>query len=153
MEKDKNLIPSLPKGFRDRWGKELALKKKILNIIEDTFIKYGFVPLETPPMEISSNIGSFLANDEENQMSDVFSFKDEKESLTLRYDMSAPLARFVAQNYRDLVFPFKRYAYGDVFRREKPDNARYRSFMQFDADIIGNVNEAQADGELSLIHI
>ena len=62
--------------------------------------------------------------------------------------MSAPLARFVAQNYRDLVFPFKRYAYGDVFRREKPDNARYRSFMQFDADIIGNVNEAQADGEI-----
>ena len=99
-------------------------------------------------MEISSNIGSFLANDKENPMSDVFSFSDEKESLTLRYDMSAPLARFVAQNYRDLVFPFKRYAYGDVFRREKPDNARYRSFMQFDADIIGNVNEAQADGEI-----
>ena len=148
MEKDKNLIPSLPKGFRDRWGEELALKKKILNKVEDTFIKYGFVPLETPPMEISSNIGSFLANDEENPMSDVFTFNDDKESLTLRYDMSAPLARFVAQNYRDLVFPFKRYAYGDVFRREKPDNARYRSFMQFDADIIGNVNEAQADGEI-----
>ena len=148
MEKDINLIPSLPKGFRDRWGKELALKKKILNIIEDNFIKYGFVPIETPPMEISSNIGSFIANDEDNPMSDVFSFSDEKESLTLRYDMSAPLARFVAQNYRDLVFPFKRYAYGDVFRREKPDSARYRSFMQFDADIIGNVNEAQADGEI-----
>ena len=148
MEKDINLIPSLPKGFRDRWGKELALKKKILNIIEDNFIKYGFVPIETPPMEISSNIGSFIANDKDNPMSDVFSFSDEKESLTLRYDMSAPLARFVAQNYRDLVFPFKRYAYGDVFRREKPDSARYRSFMQFDADIIGNVNEAQADGEI-----
>ena len=148
MKKDKKLIPSLPKGFRDRWGKELALKKKILSIVEKTFIKYGFVPLETPPMEISSNIGSFLTNDKENPMSDVFSFSDEKESLTLRYDMSAPLARFVAQNYRDLVFPFKRYAYGDVFRREKPDNARYRSFMQFDADIIGNVNESQADGEI-----
>ena len=74
-----------------------------------------------------------------NPMSDVFSFKDDKESLTLRYDMSAPLARFVAQNYRDLTFPYKRYTYGDVFRREKPDSARYRSFMQFDADIIGNV--------------
>ncbi len=148
MEKDKNLIPSLPKGFRDRWGEELALKKKILSIVEKTFIKYGFVPLETPPMEISSNIGSFLANDKENPMSGVFSFSDEKESLTLRYDMSAPLARFVAQNYRDLVFPFKRYACGDVFRREKPDNARYRSFTQFDADIIGNVDEAQADGEI-----
>jgi histidyl-tRNA synthetase len=62
--------------------------------------------------------------------------------------MSAPLARFVAQNYRDLTFPYKRYTYGDVFRREKPDSARYRSFMQFDADIIGNVNEAQADAEI-----
>ena len=106
------------------------------------------MPLETPPMEISSNIGSFLTNEEENPMSDVFTFNDDKESLTLRYDMSAPLARFVAQNYRDLVFPFKRYAYGDVFRKRETDNARYRSFMQFDADIIGNVNEAQADGEI-----
>ena len=148
MKKENNLIPSLPKGFKDRWGQELALKKKILKIIEANFIKYGFLPLETSPMEISENIGSFLADDESNPMSDVFSFKDDKESLTLRYDMSAPLARFVAQNYRDLTFPYKRYTYGDVFRREKPDSARYRSFMQFDADIIGNVNEAQADAEI-----
>ena len=148
MKKENNLTPSLPKGFKDRWGKELALKKKILKIIEANFTKYGFLPLETSPMEISENIGSFLSDDEANLMSDVFSFKDEKESLTLRYDMSAPLARFVAQNYRDLTFPYKRYTYGDVFRREKPDSARYRSFMQFDADIIGNVNEAQADAEI-----
>jgi len=148
MKKDNKLIPSLPKGFKDRWGKELALKKKLLKIIEANFIKYGFLPLETSPMEISENIGSFLADDEANPMSDVFSFKDDKESLTLRYDMSAPLARFIAQNYRDLTFPYKRYTYGDVFRREKPDSARYRSFMQFDADIIGNVNEAQADAEI-----
>jgi len=148
MKKENNLIPSLPKGFKDRWGKELALKKKLLKIIEANFTKYGFLPLETSPMEISENIGSFLADDDTNPMSDVFSFKDEKESLTLRYDMSAPLARFVAQNYRDLTFPYKRYTYGDVFRREKPDSARYRSFMQFDADIIGNVNEAQADAEI-----
>ncbi len=149
MKKENNLIPRLPKGFKDRWGKELALKKKILKIIEANFTKYGFLPLETSPMEISENIGSFLADDEANPiMSDVFSFKDDKESLTLRYDMSAPLARFVAQNYRDLTFPYKRYTFGDVFRREKPDSARYRSFMQFDADIIGNVNEAQADAEI-----
>ena len=148
MKKENNLIPSLPKGFKDRWGKELALKKKLLKIIEANFTKYGFLPLETSPMEISENIGSFLADDDANPMSDVFTFNDEKESLTLRYDMSAPLARFVAQNYRDLTFPYKRYTYGDVFRREKPDSARYRSFMQFDADIIGNVNEAQADAEI-----
>jgi len=148
MKKENNLIPSLPKGFKDRWGKELALKKKLLKIIEANFTKYGFLPLETSPMEISENIGSFLADDDANPMSDVFTFKDDKESLTLRYDMSAPLARFVAQNYRDLTFPYKRYTFGDVFRREKPDSARYRSFTQFDADIIGNVNEAQADAEI-----
>ena len=148
MKKEKNLIPSLPKGFKDRWGKELALKKKLLKIIEANFLKYGFLPLETSPMEISENIGSFLADDDANPMSDVFTFKDDKESLTLRYDMSAPLARFVAQNYRDLTFPYKRYTFGDVYRREKPDSARYRSFMQFDADIVGNVNEAQADAEI-----
>ncbi len=148
MEKQNKLIPSLAKGFKDRWGKELALKKKIINTIEQVFINYGFEPLETPPFEKSENIGSFLANDETNPMSDVFLFKDEKESLTLRYDLSAPLSRFVAQNFRDLVFPYKRYAYGDVFRQEKADSARFRSFTQFDSDIIGDANEAQVDGEI-----
>ena len=148
MTDEKKLTPNLPKGFKDRWGKELALKKKLLKIIEANFINYGFIPLETSPMEITKNIGSFLANDESNPMSDVFTFEDDKESLTLRYDMSAPLARFVAQNFRDLAFPFKRYVYGDVFRREKPDSSRFRAFAQFYADIIGNVNEAQADSEI-----
>jgi len=148
MEKQNKLIPNLAKGFKDRWGKELALKKKIINTIEQVFINYGFEPLETPPFEKSENIGSFLGGDETNPMSDVFSFKDEKESLTLRYDLSAPLSRFIAQNFRDLVFPFKRYAYGEVFRQEKADSARFRSFTQFDVDIIGDVNESQVDAEI-----
>ena len=66
-------------------------------------------------------------------MSDVFSFKDEKEELTLRYDLSAPLSRFIAQNYMDLVFPFKRFACGDVFRQDKADVTRFRSFTQIPA--------------------
>ena len=148
MEKQNKLIPSLAKGFKDRWGSELVLKKKLINAIEQVFINYGFEPLETPPFEKSENIGSFLANDETNPMSDVFLFKDEKESLTLRYDLSAPLSRFVAQNFRDLVFPYKRYAYGDVFRQEKADSARFRSFTQFDSDIIGDANEAEVDAEI-----
>ena len=152
MNKENKLVPGLPSGFEDRWGKKVLLKKKLLYAIEKNFIKFGAEALETPSFEISENIGSFLAEDDANPMSDVFTFKDDKESLTLRYDMSAPLARFVAQNYRDLTFPYKRYTFGDVFRREKPDSARYRSFTQFDADIIGNVNESQADA-LSLIHI
>ena len=148
MNKEKKLQASLPKGFKDRWGDELNLKNKLVDTIKDVFINYSFEQLETPEFEKSENIGSFLAEDETNPMSDVFSFVNEKESLTLRYDLSAPLARFCAENFRDLVFPYKRFAYGNVFRQEKADSARFRSFAQLDADIIGDVNPSQADAEI-----
>ena len=148
MNKENKLQASLPKGFKDRWGDELALKNKLVDTIKEVFINYSFEQLETPEFEKSINIGSFLAEDESNPMSDVFSFINEKESLTLRYDLSAPLARFCAENYRDLVFPYKRFAYGNVFRQEKADSARYRAFAQLDADIIGDANPSQADSEI-----
>ena len=148
MNKENKLQASLPKGFKDRWGDELALKNKLVDTIKEVFINYSFEQLETPEFEKSVNIGSFLAEDESNPMSDVFSFVNEKESLTLRYDLSAPLARFCAENFRDLVFPYKRFAYGNVFRQEKADSARYRAFGQLDADIIGDANPSQADAEI-----
>ena len=148
MNKEKKLQASLPKGFKDRWGEELNIKNKLVDTIKDVFINYSFEQLETPEFEKSENIGSFLAEDESNPMSDVFSFINEKESLTLRYDLSAPLARFCAENFRDLVFPYKRFAYGNVFRQDKADSARYRAFSQLDADIIGDANPSQADAEI-----
>ena len=148
MNKENKLIPGLPIGFEDRWNKKLALKKKLINIIENNFIKFGFEPLETPSFEISENIGSFLADDDDNSMSDVFSFKDGEKNITLRYDLSSPLARFVAQNNQELALPYKRYAIQNVFRNEKAGNARYREFTQADCDIVGNVNPAQANAEL-----
>ncbi|MDA7552389.1 ATP phosphoribosyltransferase regulatory subunit, partial [Candidatus Pelagibacter sp.] len=148
MNKENKLIPGLPSGFEDRWNKKLLLKKKIIKVIENNFVKYGFDPLETPSFEISENIGSFLTNDESNSMSDVFSFKDGEKQITLRYDLSSPLARFVAQNNQELTMPYKRYQIGDVWRNEKAGNGRYRSFLQCDADIVGNVNPAQANAEL-----
>ena len=148
MKKEEKLIPDLPSGFEDRWNKKLAVKKKLINSIEANFLKYGFTPLETPSFEKSINIGSFLADDEANPMSDVFSFIGDNEQITLRYDLSSPLSRFVAQNYRDLAFPFKRYAIGNVWRNEKSGNARYREFTQADIDIIGNTNKAQSDSEI-----
>ena len=148
MKKEEKLIPDLPSGFEDRWNKKLAVKKKLINSIEANFLKYGFAPLETPSFEKSINIGSFLADDEANPMSDVFSFKDYNDQITLRYDLSSPLSRFVAQNYRDLAFPFKRYAIGNVWRNEKSGNARYREFTQADVDIIGNTNKSQSDSEI-----
>jgi histidyl-tRNA synthetase len=148
MNKENKLVPGLPAGFEDRWNKKLFLKKKLISIIENNFIKFGFEPLETPSFEISENIGSFLADDDSNPMSDVFSFKDGEKNITLRYDLSSPLARFVAQNNQELPLPYKRYAIQNVFRNEKAGNARYREFTQADCDIVGNVNPAQANAEL-----
>ena len=148
MNKENKLIPGLPPGFEDRWNKKLLLKKKLLKAIESNFVKFGFDPLETPSFEISENIGSFLAEDDSNPMSNVFSFQDGKKNITLRYDLSSPLARFVAQNNQELPPIYKRYAIQNVFRNEKAGNARYREFTQADCDIIGNVNPAQANAEL-----
>jgi len=148
MNKENKLIPELPSGFEDRWNKKLSLKKKLIRAIETNFIKYGFDPLETPSFEISENIGSFLTDDDSNPMSDVFLFEDGDKNITLRYDLSSPLARFVAQNNQELPSIYKRYAIQNVFRNEKAGNARYREFTQADCDIVGNVNPAQANAEL-----
>ena len=148
MKKENKLIPGLPSGFEDRWDKKLLLKKKLLSAIENVFIKFGAEPLETPSFENSENIGSFLAEDETNPMSDVFSFKDGDKNITLRYDLSSPLARFVAQNNQELPSIYKRYAIQNVFRNEKAGNGRYREFLQADFDIVGNVNSSQANAEL-----
>ena len=148
MSEKNKLIPGLPSGFEDRWNKKLILKKRLLKVIEKNFSRYGFDPLETPSFEISENIGSFLAEDDSNPMSDVFTFNDGDKNITLRYDLSSPLARFVAQNNQELPSIYKRYAIQNVFRNEKAGNARYREFTQADCDIVGNVSPAQANSEL-----
>ncbi len=148
MDKENKLVPGLPSGFEDRWSNKLLIKKKLVKAIEKNFIKFGAEPLETPSFEISENIGSFLAEDDTNPMSDVFSFEDGEKNITLRYDLSSPLARFVAQNNQELPPIFKRYQIQNVFRNEKAGNGRYREFMQADFDIIGNVDPAQANAEL-----
>ncbi len=148
MNKEKKLVPGLPSGFEDRWGEKLLLKKKLLQAIEKNFIKFGAEALETPSFEIAENIGSFLAEDDASPLSDVFSFKDGDKNITLRYDLSSPLARFYAQNNQELPSIFKRYQIQNVFRNEKAGNGRYREFMQADFDIVGNVNPAQANAEL-----
>ena len=148
MDKENKLVPGLPSGFEDRWSNKLLLKKKLVKAIEKNFIKFGAEALETPSFEISENIGSFLAEDDTNPMSGVFSFEDGEKNITLRYDLSSPLARFVAQNNQELPSIFKRYQIQNVFRNEKAGNGRYREFMQADFDIVGNVDPAQANAEL-----
>jgi histidyl-tRNA synthetase len=151
MAKEKKLKPSkeLPLGFVDRQEKELLTRDLIISNIKEVMIKYGFQYLETPSFEYTDSIGKFLP-DKERPDEGVFSFKDEKNWLSLRYDLTAPLARYVAKNYLEIPKPFKRYQLGTVWRNEKPGPGRYREFLQFDADYVGTKN-LQADAELCVL--
>jgi len=151
MSKEKNLKPSkeLPLGFVDRQEKELLIRDFVISNIKEVMIKYGFQYLETPSFEYTDSIGKFLP-DKERPDEGVFSFKDEKKWLSLRYDLTAPLARYVAKNYLELPKPFKRYQLGTVWRNEKPGPGRFREFLQFDADYVGTKN-LQADAELCVL--
>ena len=149
--KVKKTTPSkeLPLGFVDRQEKELLIRDFVISNIKEVMIKYGFQYLETPSFEYSDSIGKFLP-DKERPDSGVFSFKDENKWMSLRYDLTAPLARYVAKNYLEIPKPFKRYQLGAVWRNEKPGPGRYREFLQFDADYVGTKN-LQADAELCVL--
>jgi len=136
-------------GFVDRQEKELLVRDFIISNIKKVMIKYGFQYLETPSFEYSDSIGKFLP-DKERPDEGVFSFQDEKKWLSLRYDLTAPLARYVAKNYLEIPKPFKRYQLGTVWRNEKPGPGRFREFLQFDADFVGTKN-LQADAELCVM--
>tara|TARA_Y100000768_G_scaffold274845_1_gene210519 strand:- start:2012 stop:3400 length:1389 start_codon:yes stop_codon:yes gene_type:complete len=151
MEKEKRLTPGLPKGFQDRWDQTLFLKKELLRIIEKNFIKFGYSPLETSPMQLSSIIGNTLSEDEENPMSDIYAYSDDGTNVSLRYDLSQGFLNFYKQNYMNLPNPIKRYEIGTVFRREKPGSNRYKSFDQCDVDVIGNFDAKQANADLCSI--
>ena len=151
MTKEKNNKPSkeLPLGFVDRKERELLVRDFIISNIKEVMIKYGFRYLETPSFEYSDSIGKFLP-DKDRPDEGVFSFKDENKWLSLRYDLTAPLARYVAKNFLEIPKPFKRYQLGTVWRNEKPGPGRFREFLQFDADFVGT-NNLQADAELCVM--
>jgi histidyl-tRNA synthetase len=151
MTKEKKIKPSkeLPLGFVDRQEKELLVRDFIISNIKEVMIKYGFQYLETPSFEYSDSIGKFLP-DKDRPDEGVFSFKDENKWLSLRYDLTAPLARYVAKNYLEISKPFKRFQLGTVWRNEKPGPGRFREFLQFDADFVGT-KSSQADAELCVM--
>ena len=151
MEKEKKFKPSkeLPLGLVDRQEKELLTRDFIISNIKEVMIKYGFQYLETPSFEYAESIGKYLP-DKDRPDQGVFSFQDEQNWLSLRYDLTAPLARYVAKNYLEIPKPFKRYQLGTVWRNEKPGPGRFREFLQFDADYVGTKN-LQADAELCVL--
>ncbi len=148
---NKLLEAGLPRGFEDSFGESLLIEKELKRIIEENFLRYGYQEIKTSPFEYSENIGAFLADDLNNSSSDIFTFNDKDKKISLRYDLSAPLSRFISERYLELAFPFKRYQISEVYRNEtsKTGRGRYRSFIQADFDQIfaGEVSP-QANAEI-----
>ena len=140
----------LPRGFRDRGAAEIARERAVLDKIRAVYESYGFEQLETPAFEYTDALGKFLP-DVDRPNEGVFSLKDDDDQwMSLRYDLTAPLARYVAENFQHLPKPFRRYAMGSVWRNEKPGPGRFREFTQFDADTVGS-NSPSADAELLMM--
>jgi histidyl-tRNA synthetase len=140
----------LPRGFADRGAADLAATNRMLEAIRETYELYGFEAVETPFVEYTDALGKFLP-DQDRPNEGVFSFQDDDEQwLSLRYDLTAPLARYVAENFDALPKPYRSYRAGWVFRNEKPGPGRFRQFMQFDADTVGSASVA-ADAEMCMM--
>jgi len=136
-----------PRGFVDRRARDLAAERKILAAVSAVYERYGFEPLDTGAFEYADALGKFLP-DADRPNEGVFALQDDDEQwLALRYDLTAPLARFAAQNWETLPKPFRRYAYGPVWRNEKPGPGRFREFVQCDADTVGSARP-EADAEI-----
>ena len=140
----------LPKGLQDISAQEIRAAEAMLATIRGVFERYGFEPLDTPAIEYTNTLGKFLPDlDRPNE--GVFSFQDDDEQwLSLRYDLTAPLARYVAENFQSLPKPIRRYQVGHVWRNEKPGPGRFRQFTQFDADTVG-ASSIAADAEFCML--
>src|SRR3954462_2292236 len=140
----------LPRGFADRGPADLAATHRMLEAIREVYALYGFEAVATPFVEYTEALGKFLP-DQDRPNEGVFSFQDDDEQwMSLRYDLTAPLARYVAENFDALPKPYRSYRFGYVYRNEKPGPGRFRQFMQFDADTVGSSSMA-ADAEVCMM--
>jgi histidyl-tRNA synthetase len=140
----------LPRGFVDRTPDDIRVVDKMMAEIRNVYELYGFEPVETPLIEYTDALGKFLP-DQDRPGEGVFSFQDDDEQwMSLRYDLTAPLARYVAENFERLAKPYRSYRAGWVLRNEKPGPGRFRQFMQFDADTVGTPGVA-ADAEICMM--
>ena len=149
-KKPQKLRARLPRGLEDRGPAAIAATRQMAEKIREVFERYGFEPVETPAMEFTDALGKFLP-DQDRPNEGVFSFQDDDEQwISLRYDLTAPLARYVAENFQNLALPYRSYRSGYVYRNEKPGPGRFRQFMQFDADTVGSASPA-ADAEMCMM--
>lgn len=136
-----------PRGFNDRRARDLTAERQILAKVSEVYERYGFEAFDTGALEYADALGKFLP-DADRPNEGVFALQDDDEQwMALRYDLTAPLARFVAQNWETLPKPFRRYAFGTVWRNEKPGPGRFREFTQCDADTVGS-SRPEADAEI-----
>jgi histidyl-tRNA synthetase len=149
-KKPQKLRARLPRGLEDRGPAAIAATRAMTDKIREVYERYGFEPVETPAMEYTDALGKFLP-DQDRPNEGVFSFQDDDEQwISLRYDLTAPLARYVAENFDNLPKPYRSYRAGYVYRNEKPGPGRFRQFMQFDADTVGSASPA-ADAEMCMM--
>lgn len=149
-EKTKLISPRLPRGFEDRTPGDIAAVGQMIETIRKVYERYGFDPVETPLLELTETLGKFLP-DTDRPNAGVFSLQDDDEQwMSLRYDLTAPLARYFAENFETLPKPYRSYRQGYVFRNEKPGPGRFRQFMQFDADTVGAPGP-EADAEMCMM--
>ena len=135
------VIPRIMPGFMELLPENQILFNNIIDTIRETYESFGFLPLDTPVLEYSDVLLAKAGGETEKQ---IYRFKKGDNDISLRFDLTVPLARYVSMNYNHLVFPFKRYQIGKVYRGERPQKGRFREFYQCDIDVIGE--------NLSLIH-
>lgn len=140
--KKNQIQTSVLPGFLELLPAEQIVFDRMKDDIRSVFESFGFVPMDTPAIERAEVLLAKAGGETEKQ---IYEFKKGDNDLALRFDLTVPLARYVAENFRNLAFPFRRYQIGKVYRGESPQKGRYREFYQCDVDIIGN-------GELSLIN-
>jgi len=149
-KKPQKLKARLPRGFGDREAADIRAVNEMTAKIREVYERYGFDPIETPLFEYTDALGKFLP-DADRPNEGVFSLKDDDEQwMSLRYDLTAPLARHVAENFNEIQLPYRTYRAGYVFRNEKPGPGRFRQFMQFDADTVGAPG-VQSDAEMCMM--
>ncbi|MFB2565511.1 histidine--tRNA ligase [Rhizobium sp. IMFF44] len=150
QKKPQKLKARLPRGFVDRSASDIRAVNEMTSKIRRVYEHYGFDPVETPLFEYTDALGKFLP-DSDRPNEGVFSLQDDDEQwMSLRYDLTAPLARHVAENFNEIQLPYRTYRAGYVFRNEKPGPGRFRQFMQFDADTVGAPG-VQADAEMCMM--
>lgn len=153
-KKDKQFRPKArrPRGFEDRPAEILKAERDLIARAGEVYERHGFEPLATGAFEYADALGKFLP-DEERPNEGVFALQDDDEQwMALRYDLTAPLARFAAENFQDLTKPYRRWAAGTVWRNEKPGPGRFREFTQVDADTVGAPG-AEADAEMVMLAV